>query len=122
MGEVYVNVIDTLGSELGTKYAKLDDDKLRYDASDEEHTSFSCTWTKNQDLVIIWLTMIEENFIYIHYIPGIPNISTSYVMDLFLPIDWYNKSDRSFYFMPAWRLYNQNSRFFDVIIYNRIER
>ena len=33
---------DTLGSELGSKYAKLDDDKLSYDASDEESTSVSC--------------------------------------------------------------------------------
>ena len=36
-------MIDTLGSELGTKYAKLDDDKLSYDASDEESTFVSCT-------------------------------------------------------------------------------
>jgi len=87
VGEVYVIVIHTLGSELGTKYAKLDDDKLRYDAGDEESTSFSCTWTKNQDLVMIWLTMIEGNFVSTHYVPDVPNISTSYAMDLLLPID-----------------------------------
>jgi len=29
-------MIDTLGSEFDTKYAKLDDDKLRYNASDED--------------------------------------------------------------------------------------
>ena len=56
--EVYISMIDILGSELGTKYVKLDDDKLGYDVSDEESTSFSWTWTKNQDLIITWLTMI----------------------------------------------------------------
>ena len=34
---------DTLGSELGPKYANLDDDKLSYDASYEESTSVSST-------------------------------------------------------------------------------
>ena len=104
MEEVYVSMIDTLGSELDTKYAKFGDDKLSYDTSNEEFTSFSCTWTKNQDLVIIWLTMIEGNYICTHYVPGVPNISMSYVIDLFLPIDWHNKRDRSFYVMSAWWL------------------
>jgi len=34
---------DTLDSELGPKYAKLDVDKLSYNASDEESTSVSYT-------------------------------------------------------------------------------
>ena len=68
MEEVYISMIDTLGSVLGVKHAKWDDDKLSYDANDEKSTSFSCTWNKNQDLVIIWLTMIEGNFIYTHYV------------------------------------------------------
>jgi len=102
--EVYISMTDTLGNKLDTKYAKLDDDELSYDTSDEESTSFSCTWTKNQDLVITWLTMIEGNFIYTHYIPSVPTISTLYVMDLFLPTGWNNKSNRSFYFILAWRL------------------
>ena len=29
-------MIDILGSEFDTRYAKLDDDKLRYNASDED--------------------------------------------------------------------------------------
>ena len=40
MEEVYISMIDTLGSELVTKH---DDDKLRYDANGEESASFSCT-------------------------------------------------------------------------------
>ena len=65
--------------------------------------------------------MIEVKFIYTHYGLGVPNISMSYVMNLFFLIDWHNKSNRGFYFMPAWRLYNENSRFTYVIMYNHIE-
>ena len=43
MEEVYISIINTLGSELGTKHAKWDDDKLICDVNDEESTSFSCT-------------------------------------------------------------------------------
>jgi len=41
--ENYISMIDTLGSKLDIKYAKLDDDKFSYDANNEESTSFSCT-------------------------------------------------------------------------------
>ena len=43
MEEVYISMMETVDNEFGIKHTKWDDDKLIYDANDEESTSFSCT-------------------------------------------------------------------------------
>ena len=100
----------------------MEDDNIKYYANYDESTSSSYTCTWNEYVVIIWLRIMLLAVIYTHYLPGVTNITYSYVMNVFLPIDWHNKNDGGFYFVRTWRLQNENPRLTYIVIYNRIER